>query len=70
MRKLIVTEYLTVDGSTEGFEQWFFQFWDDEIGKVKHDELFASDTLLYGRITYEMFAAQWMDQENRRNRVC
>ncbi len=59
MRKLIVTEYLTVDGVTEGFEQWFFPFWDDEIGVVKHDELFASDTLLYGRVTYQSFAAQW-----------
>lgn len=62
MRKLIVTEYVTVDGITEGFEEWFFPFWDDEIGKVKHDELFASDTLLYGRITYEIFAAQWMER--------
>jgi dihydrofolate reductase len=59
MRKLIVTEYLTVDGVTEGFEQWFFPFWDDEIGVVKHDELFACDALLYGRVTYQSFAAQW-----------
>lgn len=62
MRKLVVTEYVTVDGITEGFEEWFFPFWDDEIGKVKHDELFASDTLLYGRVTYQLFAAQWMER--------
>lgn len=62
MRKLIVTEYLTADGITEGFEQWFFPFWDDEIGRVKHNELFASDTLIYGRVTYQLFAAQWMSK--------
>ena len=62
MSNLIVTEYVTVDGITEGFEHWFFPFWDDEIGKVKHDELFASDTLLYGRVTYDIFAAQWQER--------
>jgi dihydrofolate reductase len=62
MRNLIVTEYVTIDGITEGFEHWFFPFWDDDIGKVKHNELFASDTLLYGRVTYQIFAAQWMER--------
>ena len=60
MRKLIVTEYVTVDGIIEGFEEWFYPHWDDAIGVVKHAEMFASDTLLFGRVTYQLFAAQWM----------
>lgn len=60
MRKLIVTEYVTVDGIIDGFEQWFYPHWDDEIGVVKHAEMVASDTLLFGRVTYQLFAAQWM----------
>ena len=32
---------------------------DGEIGKFKGEELFASDALLLGRITYEGFAAAW-----------
>lgn len=60
MRKLIVTEYVTLDGITEGFEEWFYPHWDDEIGLVKHAEMFASDTLLFGRVTYQLFAEQWM----------
>lgn len=60
MRKLIVTEYVTVDGIIEGFEEWFYPHWDDEIGVVKHAEMFGSDTLLFGRVTYQLFAAQWM----------
>lgn len=67
MRKLVVTEYLTVDGVTEGFEQWFFPFWHDEIGVVKHDELFASDTLLFGRITYQGFTEQWSPKKENAN---
>jgi dihydrofolate reductase len=62
MRKLIVTEYVTVDGVMDGFEEWFYRFWDDEIGVVKHAEMFASDALLFGRVTYQLFAAQWMPQ--------
>jgi hypothetical protein len=29
------------------------------IGKLKFDELFASDALLLGRVTYQRFAAAW-----------
>jgi dihydrofolate reductase len=29
------------------------------MGKYKYDELFASDALLLGRVTYEGFAAAW-----------
>jgi dihydrofolate reductase len=38
---------------------WSFQFWNDEAAKFKFDELFASDVLLLGRITYEGFAKAW-----------
>jgi dihydrofolate reductase len=66
MRKLIVTEYVTVDGVMEdpggqkgGRGGWSRPFWSDEVGKYKFDELFAADTLLLGRLTYEGFAAAW-----------
>lgn len=38
---------------------WSFQFWSDEAARFKFDELFASDALLLGRVTYEGFAAAW-----------
>ncbi len=68
MRKLVVTEYLTLDGIMEapGEETslgesggWSFLFSNEEHSKFKFDELFESDTLLLGRITYEIFAATW-----------
>ena len=67
MRKLIVTEYVTLDGVMEdpgggegtGFGGWSFQFWSEESAKFKFDELFASDALLLGRVTYQGFAAAW-----------
>ena len=58
-RKIIVTEFLTLDGVMEEPQNWSFPYWTDEIGKFKHDELFASDAQLLGKITYEGFAAAW-----------
>lgn len=34
-------------------------YWNEEIAKYKFDELFASDTLLLGRVTYQGFAVAW-----------
>src|SRR5215467_5980510 len=67
MRNVVVTEYVTLDGVMEdpgGGEKskhggWSFQFWSDESAKFKYDELFASDALLLGRVTYEGFAKAW-----------
>lgn len=38
---------------------WSFKFSDDQIPKYKQDELNASDALLLGRKTYEIFAGYW-----------
>ena len=67
MRKAIVSEYVTLDGviedpsGAEGFEHggWSMQFFDEEVANYKYDELFASDALLLGRVTYQGFAAAW-----------
>ena len=67
MRKLIVSEFVTLDGvfedpgGSEGTKHggWNFQFWNDQAEKYKFDELFASDALLLGRVTYQGFAKAW-----------
>jgi len=67
MRKVVVSEYVSLDGvmedpgGAEKFEHggWTRPYWSDEMGKAKFDELFASDTLLLGRVTYQGFAKAW-----------
>lgn len=59
MRKIIVTEYISLDGVVEEPGHWSFDFWNDEAAKYKYDELFTSDALLLGRLTYEGFAKAW-----------
>ncbi len=58
MRKIVVTEFVSADGVMEN-PSWTMPYWNDEIAKVKGDEMFASDALLLGRVTYEGFAAAW-----------
>lgn len=67
MRRLVVSEFLTLDGVMEDpggqsefkHKGWSRPYWDDEIGKFKLAELMAADALLLGRITYQGFAAAW-----------
>lgn len=59
MRKVIVSEFVTLDGVVEAPEKWSLQFWNEEIAKLKFDELSAGDALLLGRVTYEGFAKAW-----------
>ena len=58
MRKIVVSEFVSLDGVMED-PRWTFQFPSEDRDKFKFDELAASDALLLGRVTYEGFAAAW-----------
>ncbi len=59
MRRIVVTEFISLDGVIEE-PRWTFQFErGPEGGKFKFDELFASEALLLGRVTYQGFAEAW-----------
>ena len=71
MRKIIVTEFITLDGVVEapgGNETphphggWMPAYGTPETGKYKVDELAGVDALLLGKTTYENFAAYWPGQ--------
>lgn len=59
--RLVITEFLTLDGVMEAPNEWSFPYFGEDQGAFKNDELFASDAQLLGRITYEGFAAAWPD---------
>ena len=58
MRKLVISEFVTLDGVMEN-PQWTFQFNSEEQEKYKFNELKESDALLLGRVTYDGFAQAW-----------
>src|SRR5688572_11048781 len=63
MRKLVVTEFLSLDGVMEN-PAWTFPYWNDETAKFKGAESEATDALLLGRVTYEGFAAAWPNSKD------
>ena len=63
MRKVVVSEYVTLDGVMEEPGNWSLPFWNEEASQFKYDELFASDALLLGRVTYQGFAKAWPSME-------
>lgn len=58
-RRLVASTYVTLDGYIDEPGKWSFPFWCDEAAQFKSKELFASDILLLGRLTYEGFSAAW-----------
>lgn len=58
MRKLVVTEFLSLDGIMEN-PAWTAPYWNDETAAFKGEETSAGEPLLLGRVTYEGFAAAW-----------
>jgi dihydrofolate reductase len=68
MKKIIVSEFISLDGVFEApgpdgsgfkYEGWTLPYANDEFRKFKAEELFASDALLLGQVTYEGFAKAW-----------
>ena len=64
MRKLVVTEFLSLDGIMED-PAWTFKYWNDEIANFKGEESLSSDALLLGRVTYQGFAAAWPQSKDQ-----
>ena len=67
MRRIVVTEFISLDGVVEdpgGAEGtrhggWSFKFNDPDGMKYKLDETMDHEAMLLGRVTYEGFAAAW-----------
>jgi dihydrofolate reductase len=72
MRKLVVVEFLSLDGvmqapgapdeDTEGgFKHggWQLQYFDDDLGAAAAEGMATTDAHLFGRKTYEIMASYW-----------
>jgi len=59
MGRIVLTEFISLDGVMEE-PRWTFGFERGPDGNAfKFDELFASEALLLGRVTYQGFAQAW-----------
>ena len=61
MRKLIVAEFISLDGVVEAPDTWHFPYLNDEMMAAIGEGAAASDTMLIGRVTYDSFAGAFAD---------
>ena len=68
MRKLIMWNFITLDGYFEGEKGWDLSFhetvWGPELEKISIEQLKAADYLVFGRVTYEGMAAYWKTEKD------
>lgn len=66
MRKLIVSEWMTLDGVFDGdtMKEWFMPFDSDDRRAYIIKTMDACDAILFGRTTYEMLAPYWSPLKN------
>ncbi|MFI9383795.1 dihydrofolate reductase family protein [Kutzneria sp. NPDC052558] len=58
-RRIVATEYVSLDGFMDEPGHWSMPYFSDEAGAFKWRELQESEAMLLGRRTYEGFAAAW-----------
>jgi dihydrofolate reductase len=68
MSRLVVSEFVSLDGVMEE-PRWTFEYhdkrpWTEDQMKFKNGELFGSDSLLLGRVTYQGFAGAWPSMQD------
>jgi dihydrofolate reductase len=62
MRKVVASELVSLDGVMEAPETWHLQYFNDEMGEAIGAAMAEADAMLFGRVTYEEFAAFWPNQ--------
>ncbi len=62
MRKVIASEFVSLDGVMESPDKWHFPYFNDEMGEAIGAAMSRADALLLGRVTYEEWAAYWPNQ--------
>jgi dihydrofolate reductase len=63
MRKLVITQNITLDGSVEMLDDWFDpQLQDADLLEESHRQDSQADALLVGRQTFEDFRGYWPKQ--------
>jgi dihydrofolate reductase len=59
MRKLIESTLMSLDGVVESPHDWTGRHWDEESERHAFAALDGYDAFVFGRVTYETFAATW-----------
>ena len=64
MRKIFASELVSLDGVMESPEEWAFSYSNDEMAEANASGMAHSDAMLFGRVTFQEFAAFWPYQNS------
>ncbi|HEY7488344.1 MAG TPA: dihydrofolate reductase family protein [Streptosporangiaceae bacterium] len=63
MGKVINSTFVSIDGVINHMEVWHFAYIGDQPDQIALDQIEASDALLMGRHTYEVYASAWPQRD-------
>jgi dihydrofolate reductase len=63
MGKIINSTFVSIDGVINHMDVWHFDYTDDESAQIALEQLQASEALLMGRHTYDVYAASWPQRD-------
>lgn len=63
MGKIINSTFVSIDGVINHMEVWHFAYVGDQPDQIALEQLQASDALLMGRHTYDIYASAWPQRE-------
>jgi dihydrofolate reductase len=69
MRKVIASEFVSLDGVVESPDKLHFPYFNDEMGDAIGAAMATSDAMLMGRVLYEEWATFWPKQDPDENPV-
>jgi dihydrofolate reductase len=67
LRRVIASEFLSLDGVMESPEKWHFPYFDEEMGETIGSAMAEADAMLMGRVLYEEWADFWPNQDPDEN---
>ena len=59
MGKIVNSTFVSIDGVINHMEAWHFAYVGDEPDQIALEQLQASEALLMGRNTYDVYASAW-----------
>jgi dihydrofolate reductase len=69
VRKVIVSEFVSLDGVFEAPDQWHFPYFNDEMGQEIGAAMGQADAMLMGRVLYEEWSTFWPQQDPEENPI-
>jgi dihydrofolate reductase len=67
MRRVVASEFVSLDGVMESPEKWHFPYFDEEMGLEIGAAMGQTDAMLMGRVNYEEWADYWPQQDPEEN---